>query len=176
MINPLFWFNLYKWGFFICLPLSLGLFIFILLGYNILKRYLGAKLGKHKDLLLVLNNNGTAELTNTRRYKGILVKEGEEFVQDYERDGDKIKPLSYQFVGGTRLLKREGDIPVLNNVGKPASLDQAWLENFRNLDRIRILKKNKLLKFKVKPFPILIIIALILFSIIGYWVFITFVA
>ena len=129
------------------------------------------------------------DMYTVRRRRGLNVDEYGDFFQAYERakpdkttkskeipkpkgwvDGKPVQPLDYYYRGVRVFFRREKDIPVISRDGKPASLDQAFLSWLRNIDRERILKRNKIFKSKARAFPIIIIMLLIIVFMVIYFI------
>lgn len=177
---------IYKLITIICLPMSIILFIFFFLSWDLVGKYLGARIFKSRALEILLRNNGTIDFYNIKRSKGLAVDGEGNFFQDFVRvkkkeaditknktawgkDYRAIRPLDYYYRGIRFWLRKEGDIPALDRDGKPASLDHAELSLLRNLDRDRVLKRNKIVKERARPFPILFILVVVIVILVVYF-------
>lgn len=178
---------------FICLPLVICLAFFVFVGYTITRSVVSAKLSRSRAVELILCDDGTADMYVVRRKRGLNVDENGDFFQAYERlkkdketdskeipkpkgwtEGKPVQPLDYYYRGIRIFIRRETDIPVISRDGKPASLDQSFLSWLRNIDRERILKRNKIFKSKAKAFPIIIILLLIIAFMVIYFLLMKF--
>jgi len=175
MFNELFLRYLFMYGFFILLIGFSLLLIVVVLNYDFIKHLLTARFSKNKSLEVLLNNDGSLDFSVVKRgAKGLAVDKNGDYFQDYERktkNGETKLERNWYFYRGLRwFFKRENDIPAFNIEGKPAPLDMPFLSLLRNLDRERILKRNKLLKDKARSIPILLIIGLMMIAIIGFFI------
>jgi hypothetical protein len=145
----------------------------IMITYKWIKPIMGAKFSKDKSLELVYNRDGSATFSSLKRSKKTFFdNEGESF-QEYKVD-DKEKKLTplFHVINGLRLFsRRENDLTAIDESGKPAPVDQSWLNQYVERDRQRVLLRKKLFKKKAFDFPIAYLVIIIIGIIVAYLAF-----
>lgn len=147
--------------------------LMFLITNDLLKWYLKAKLTGSKTIVINLNPNGTLEFTGLVRKNGIMYDGKGNIVQDYERlkerntEKGELRSLAYNYGSIRFLFLNDGELAGLNKQGKPASLDMPYFNRLRNLEKIRLEKRNKLIKHKAMPFSFIMLIVIAIIAIIG---------
>jgi len=159
---------------FIVMLMITGIYTLIFLITNdLLKWYLKAKLSGAKTIVVNLNPNQTLEFSGLVRKDGIMYDKKGNVVQDYERVSEagkkgELNSLAYTFGAVKFLFLNDGELAGLNKQGKPASLDMPYFNRLRNLEKVRLEKRNKLVKpKKAMPMSIIMLIGLAVIAIIG---------
>ena len=138
---------------------------------DFMKWYLKAKLTGAKSIVVNLNPNGTLEIFGLIRKDGTMWTAKGTIVQDYERiledNKEELITTAYYFGSIRFIFLMDGEIASLNKQGKPASLDMPYFNRLRNLEKIRIDKRNKLIQHKARPMSVFFIIMIGVIGIIG---------
>lgn len=140
--------------------------IFMLTG-KFIKPIITSKFSKDKSMQMTLNKDGSCSLSPLSRIKKTMFdQEGESF-QEYKVGEADLSPKYYVIHGLRLFFRRENDLSIIDDSGKPAPIDQEWLKQYVERDRTRVLLRKKLFRKKAWNIPL----GYIILAIVGIVVF-----
>lgn len=118
---------------------------------------------------------GSTNLSVTKWKDGVLINEKGEPIQDFA-DADKGEvENAYFYCNGVRMILRpEGSLTPLNKMFEPCLINQTWLDNYIQRQKIRIELGKKWFKSKARTLPIFWILLIIIMIVVAYLMYFLF--